>query len=71
MNNGVLLISDLYTRFREIINDVFLTVVKNNNYIWMQNAIDNGLITEEEFIRFLNIPIKNTIDFGHFSEGYP
>ena len=39
--------------------------------IWMQNAIDNGLITEEEFIRFLNIPIKNTIDFGHFSEGYP
>ena len=37
----------------------------------MQNAIDNGLITEKEFIRFLNTPIKNTIDFGHFSEGYP
>ena len=59
------------TRFREIINDVYLTAVKNDDYIWMQNAIDNGLITEKEFIRFLNTPIKNTIGFGHFSEGYP
>ena len=49
----------------------YLTVVKNDNYIWVQNAIDNGLVTEEEFIRFLNTPIKNVIGFGHFSEGYP
>lgn len=58
-------------RFREIINDVYLTTVKNDDYIWVQNAIDNGLITEEEFIRFLNTPIKNIIGFGHFNEGYP
>ena len=58
-------------RFREIINNVYLTVVKNDDYIWVQNAINNGLITEEEFICFLNTPIKNTIGFGHFSEGYP
>ena len=41
-----------------------------DDYIWMQNAIDNSLITEEEFIHFLNTPIKNTVGFGHFSEGY-
>ena len=49
---------DIYNeRFREILNDQYL---KNyhDDYIWIQNAFEHGLITKDEVIDYLNAPLK-------------
>lgn len=45
--------------FRDIINAEYLESRRVDDFIWAKTALECGLITKEEFINFLNTPIKN------------
>lgn len=45
--------------FRDIINAEYLESRRVDDFVWAKTALEHGLITKEEFINFLNTPIKN------------
>lgn len=45
--------------FREIINAEYLESRRVDDFAWAKAALKHGVITKEEFIKFLNAPIKN------------
>lgn len=52
-------------RFRQIAYKVHMDATFDD-YSWAQTALKFGIITEEELIRYINMPIKNNGIWGHY-----